>query len=125
LKAEITKLQKGRNAEDIAMEYLIVNGYEILATNWRSGKAEIDIIAKDFDHLVFIEVKSRSYDTLGKPENAVNAKKEQMIIRGATSYMDQHNYEGKIRFDVISIILRSEQDFDLEHFEDAFFPGLD
>ena len=125
MKSQPSHIQKGRMAEDIALEYLIVNGYNIIATNWRSGKSEIDIIATDFDHLVFCEVKSRSYDSLGKPESAVNPKKENMIIKGAISYMDKHNYEGKIRFDVISIVLRSDEDFDLEHFEDAFFPGLE
>lgn len=125
MKIPTSHIAKGRKAEDIAMEYLVVNGYEILATNWRSGRSEIDIIATDFDQLVFCEVKSRSYDSLGKPEIAINSKKEEMIIRGAVAFMNHQNYEGKFRFDVISIVLRSEEDFDLEHFEDAFFPGLD
>jgi putative endonuclease len=117
-------IEKGKLGENIALEYLIKNDYKILETNWRSGKAEIDIIAMDGDVLVFFEVKSRSTDFFGMPENAVNTKKEKLLVAAATSYMYEISYDWKIRFDIISIILRSANDFEFHHFRDAFFPGL-
>jgi len=116
--------EKGKLAENIALEYLIKNDYKVLEANWRSGRAEIDIIAMDGDTLVFFEVKSRSTDYFGMPENAVNAKKERLIVSAASRYMEHISYYWKIRFDIISIILRNEQDFDFYHYKDAFFPGL-
>ena len=47
-----------------------------------------------------------------------------MIVAGATSYMEQLDYNGQIRFDIVSLVLRTKDDFDIEHFKDAFFPGL-
>ena len=117
-------ITKGRVAENIAMEFLVKKGYDIVETNYRYKKAEIDIIAIDEGVLVFVEVKSRSSDIHGSPELGVNFKKMKMIVAGAVSYMEQIDYDGEIRFDIISILLRSSFDFDIEHYEDAFFPGL-
>ena len=62
----------GRHSEIMAQNYLMSIGYKILETNWRSGHKEIDIIAKDENIIVFVEVKSRTNDIFAKPEDAVN-----------------------------------------------------
>lgn len=115
---------KGKIAESIAIEYLQKSGYQIKEVNWRHKKSEIDIICTNKNQLVFCEVKSRSTNYFGAPEFGVTEKKKSMIVAGATSYMDIIDYDGQIRFDIISIILHSKEKFNIEHFEDAFFPGL-
>ncbi len=117
-------VNKGKIAETIAFDFLKSKGYEILELNWRFKRAEIDLIAREGNFLVFIEVKSRSNNDFGKPESSVGQKKKSMLTAGATSYMDMIDYDKDFRFDIISITLRSETDFNIEHFPDAFFPGL-
>lgn len=117
-------VSKGIISEDIAIEFLTSSGYDLLEVNWRSKRAEIDIIAKDGDVLVFVEVKSRSTAFFGDPARAVDHKKRKLLVAAATSYMDSIGYDWKIRFDIITIILRTKEDFTLEHYKDAFFPSL-
>lgn len=116
-------IETGRTGEKIAEEYLREKGYEILETNWRFSKAEIDIIARDKDEmLVFIEVKTRSYDYFGAPEAFVTPKKESLLFDAANRYMEMINHDWEIRFDVIGIILKDIGNYQLKHTEDAFYP---
>ena len=114
--------QKGDRGEAIALEYLISSGYTILETNWSAHKAEIDIIAKEADTLIFIEVKTRTSPTA--PEVAVTLRKQQLIASAAAQYQELIDHNWAIRFDIITINYYSPQNFNLEHFKDAFFPGL-
>ncbi len=118
-------LDIGNAGEQLARTFLEQKGYVILETNWRYKRAEVDIIAKEGEVLVFIEVKTRSTDAFGKPEEFITPHKENLLIAAASAYMEQINHEWAIRFDIISIIYRSAQHFQVEHFEDAFFPGLE
>lgn len=115
-------LKTGKRGEQLAVEYLERKGYQILHTNWRFSRAELDIVAKDGDILVFVEVKTRSYDHFGKPETAVTARKEYLIVDAASVYMETHGFDWEIRFDIIAIVLKSEREIELEHFRDAFIP---
>jgi len=117
-------IELGQKGEMLAAEFLIRSGHEIMAKNWKARKAEIDLITKDGDTLVFVEVKTKSYTYYGSPEEQVDTKKERLIISAASQYMDSIQYDWKIRFDIISIVFRSEEDFDLRHYPDAFFPGV-
>lgn len=90
--------------EKMAGEYLKRKGYEILEYNFRCRFGEIDIIAKDGEYLVFCEVKYRSNEKLGRPEEAVDAKKQKVISKCAAYYLlirRLHNIP--CRFDVVSI----------------------
>ena len=117
-------IKTGKKGEALALAYIKEKGYEILATNWRYRRSEIDIIAKDQKILVFIEVKTRSSDYFGKPESAVTNRKKQLLIDGGTAYMQEIMHTWEIRFDIIAIVLRSENDVEIQHYIDAFFPGL-
>lgn len=117
-------LETGKTGEKIAENFLKQKGYEILETNWRYKKAEVDIIAKDIDVLVFVEVKTRSNDYFGRPDAFITEKKEQFMATAASVYMEKINHDWEIRFDVISILLKTEKDYQIQHFKDAFFPGL-
>ena len=116
-------IETGKKGEDIAVSFLVSKGYEILETNWRSGHKEIDIIALDNDMLVIVEVKTRSTDYFGYPEEAVNKKKQQLLINAANAYVFKHDLSNEIRYDIISIILK-DNEVKIDHIEDAFFPGL-
>ena len=114
----------GNKGEALAIDFLEHKGYTILASNWRFKRAEVDIIAQEGSTIVFVEVKTRSYDHFGPADLAINAKKEGLITSAAHAYIDQHKYEGAIRFDVISILLQEHKMAKIEHLEDAFFWGL-
>ena len=109
----------GKRGEDLAVEYLIKLGYQILERNWRSGHKEIDIIAMKGDTLVAVEVKTRKSNTFGEPDIAVGVMKQRMLAWAADAYVRYRNLDVEVRFDVISIII-NEQGEHLEHIEDAF-----
>ena len=113
----------GQRGEQLAADYLIQKGYTVLDRNWRYGRAEMDIIAKDGATLVLAEVKTRSDDHFERPESAVDEKKRRLLARAAVAYMREIGHEWAIRFDILAVILRGDVFF-IDHFEDAFFPRL-
>jgi len=117
-------IKTGKKGEVLALEYIKNKGYKILETNWRYRRSEVDIIAMDQKTLVFIEVKTRSSDYFGKPEIAVTNRKKKLLVDAGTAYMQEVDHTWEIRFDIIAIVLRSENDIEIQHFIDAFFPGL-
>ncbi len=118
-------LDTGKKGEELAAQFLRENGLEILAINWRHGRAEVDIIARDGKVLVFVEVKTRSYDFFGKPEEFVNKTKTRLMANAAAAYMKANSHDWAIRFDIVSILMKNEKEWTVEHFRDAFFPGLE
>ena len=111
-------IEIGKKGEDMAVDYLKLRNYEILARNFRSGRIEIDIIARNGDILVFIEVKTRSGNEFGYPEESVDEAKQDAIETCAEEYLFQHGWEGDIRFDIIGISLNSPSP--IYHIIDAF-----
>ncbi len=111
----------GKKGEKFAKEMLVDKGYTIVETNWRFDKDEIDIIAKDGDELVIIEVKTRSTDFYGFPEDAVDIAKEGFLIRATEAYLEENNIDLDTRFDIVSIIL-NKQEMKTHHIVDAFYP---
>jgi putative endonuclease len=114
----------GRKGENMAIVFLQTAGYIVLQRNWRSGRAELDIIAMDNKTMVFIEVKTRSDDIFERPEDAVTPQKQSLITRAAMAYMRVSGHDWTIRFDIISVILRGGKPSQIDHIKDAFFPGL-
>ena len=95
----------GEKGEKQASVFLEKRGYRILAKNFRNRFGEIDIIAQDKDELVFVEVKTRTSDNFGTPEEAVNAKKLRKIMLVASEFMSEQGLEDvQPRFEVISIV---------------------
>ena len=111
----------GQEGEKIAAQYLKSKGYIIHHTNWRISHLEIDIIAEHNDELIFVEVKTRSSNEFGEPEEAVDYQKEKDLIRLANTYLENLQLEVFSRFDIIAIIL-NDSETSLTHFEDAFSP---
>lgn len=100
----------GKKGELLAQEYLIKQGYEIVETNKRFSRfCEIDIIAKNKDTLVFVEVKTRSSDFCGSPLEAITKSKYENIKTGLFSYLGETKIKYKnFRIDAISIVLNPE-----------------
>lgn len=109
----------GKLGEDLAVNYLVNKGYQILERNWRSGHKEIDIIALDGDTLVAVEVKTRKSNTYGEPDIAVGVMKQRMLIWAADAYVRYKNLDVDVRFDIVSIVITDSGEH-IEHIEDAF-----
>ena len=96
----------GRIGEDIAAKYLVNSNYEIIERNFRCKQGEIDIIAKEDDEIVFIEVKTRSSVICGRPSEAVNKLKKKHLIQTIKYYLYLNKLEDKnIRIDVIEVYI--------------------
>jgi putative endonuclease len=113
----------GMKGENIAARHLESAGYTILERNWKSGKHEIDIIAKNDKFIVFVEVKTRSDDYQVHPVEAVNIDKQRSLIIAANTYLQRHGIDKESRFDVITLIRKGDQ-YNIDHIEDAFYPTL-
>lgn len=110
----------GKLAENLAAEFLLKNGYKILARNFRFQKAEIDIISEKDDFIIICEVKARSTDVFNLPQEAVNKKKIRLLVSAANHYMKELNVTKEVRFDIISVLPDEKQNLTIEHIQDAF-----
>src|ERR1700744_6342623 len=115
-------LELGRKGEQLAKTLLLDAGYEILDENWTHGKAEIDLIAYKNKVIIFAEVKTRSSNSFGEPEDFVDARKQKLLIEAADEYIYLMEHEGEVRFDIISILFDKTDNYTLKHIEDAFWP---
>ena len=109
----------GNLGEALAADYLRKKGYRICEQNWYFKKAEIDIIAKKDDVLVIVEVKTRSTDDFGDPQDFITPKKVGHIVEAADEYVQRLQWDKEVRFDIIAIVLNSKEK-KIEHIEDGF-----
>ena len=104
------KQETGKSGEEIASIYLEKEGYIILERNFSCHQGEIDIIAKDKDEIVFIEVKTRTNNKYGLASEAVNKQKQNHLIRTIKYYIYINNYENNfIRIDVIEVYITNKK----------------
>jgi putative endonuclease len=115
----------GRKGEEMARDYLVGKGFSILDLNWRRGHKEIDIVARQGDEIVVVEVKTRTENYAEKPWEAVTDYKIKNIVEVADAWLRIHKVDLDTRFDVISILLFKDGSFSLEHIEGAFLPPVD
>ena len=101
------KAELGTKGEQIAGDYLMSKGYDIIRTNYRYKHAEIDLIAKLNGLLIFVEVKTRTNLNFGYPEDFVDDKKANKVMEGAEQYTYENNWDGDIRFDVVAITIKN------------------
>ena len=94
----------GKEGEKLAEEFLLKNGYQILEKNWRFKKAEVDIIAKKNEILAIIEVKTRSNNYFGNPQDFVNQKKIKLLVEAINQYVISKELDLEVRFDIIAIL---------------------
>jgi len=110
----------GKFGEELAVDFLEKNGYEILETNWVFDKAEIDIIAQKNGILAIVEVKTRSSIEFGLPQEFVKPKKIKLLLKAVDEYVVQNDLDVEVRFDIIAINKENNY-FNIEHIEEAFY----
>lgn len=109
----------GKYGEDVVIPYLKKNQYQILVRNFRCKQGEIDVIAKEKEELVFIEVKARSSSLYGNPIDGVNRKKQKCLYRSAQYFLYKYHLEKEaVRFDVIGIYIKN-QDYKMNHIKNV------
>lgn len=110
----------GASGEEIAVDYLISQGYVVFDRNWRSKSGEIDIVASEKfnsqDELIFIEVKTRSSRDYGDPIEAISATKYLRMYRLALEWLSENSASREAwRLDVISIVISRTQEIEIDH----------
>lgn len=116
---KLNKQALGKLGEQKACKYLTTKGYYILENNFRCKMGEIDIIAKDKNEIVFVEVKTRKSIKYGMPSEAINYNKRKHIYNAARYYILKNNLQtDAIRFDAIEVLLKDK--FYLHHIKGAF-----
>jgi putative endonuclease len=115
--------ETGIKGEELAEKYLRNAGYEILERNWRFGKNEIDIIARDKNFLVIAEVKTRRTANFGEPEEFVTRTKQKSLIKAANGYVMQKEIDLETRFDIVSVLYHGNS-YTVKQLKDAFYPTL-
>lgn len=118
-------LELGKQGEQLARTYFLKNYYEILEENWTFGKSEIDLIVYQDSTLVFVEVKTRSGNAFGEPEDFVDLPKQEQMQKAAEAYIRLMEHRGEVRFDIFSVLLNKNSEAILKHIPDAFWPGQD
>ena len=112
-------IEIGKKGELLAKDYLVLNNYNILDTNYRNKIGEIDIIAMHNGILVFIEVKTRTSIKFGYPYEAVNRKKQEKIIRSSMLYLQENRFRDiQLRYDIMEVYLTAN--VRINHIDNAF-----
>ncbi|HQQ67808.1 MAG TPA: YraN family protein [Candidatus Cloacimonadota bacterium] len=123
-----SKQDLARIGESLAAKYLEKQGYKLICRNFRTASGEIDLIVEKDQHIIFVEVKTRSHHSITSAVENIHFRKQQRISRTAYLYLKQNPQYGKhdTRFDAI-IVLHDKRDdsFGITHFTDAFLPVLD
>ena len=110
----------GRRGEDLAARHLAAKGYEILDRNWRCESGELDLVVRDEDDLVFVEVRTRRGQALGSPEESITPAKQARLIDLAQAYVQTHDWQGSWRLDAVAIEMdRRARLLRLDHYENA------
>lgn len=110
----------GTKGEDLAVDALLKKGYVILERNYIFQKAEVDIIAKKEDILAIVEVKTRSSNAFGNPQDFLKPKQIQRIVKAVDNYVTTNQLNVEVRFDIMAIVKNGTQ-FDIEHLENAYY----
>ncbi|GET45764.1 MAG: YraN family protein [Capnocytophaga felis] len=110
----------GKEAEQIAADFLVKNGHQILERNFTFGHAEIDIISQKGNTLHIVEVKARTSTAYGEPESFVSKQKIDLVIKATNHYIEKKDLDLEVQFDIISIVKNSIE-FNINYIEDAFY----
>jgi putative endonuclease len=112
--------ETGKEGELLARKFLEKEGYEIITTNWRYGRLELDIIAEKQGVLHIVEVKTLSSTSAGFPEEQVTHKKMDHLTRAADAFLHQYGKSVQLQFDIVSVVLK-EGDATYLHIQDIYY----
>jgi len=112
----------GPSGERAAEHYLKSEGWQLLARRWSGQRGEIDLIFRDGDTIVFVEVKARLSDSHGRPEEFVTLRKQQLLTRTALLYLKKNGWlDQRSRFDVVAILWpKGQAKPEIKHYRSAF-----
>jgi putative endonuclease len=110
----------GKKGEQLAVDFLLKNNYEIVERNYRFDKAEVDIITKKDSILAIVEVKTRSTVDFGNPQDFVKPKQIQRLVKAVDEYVTVNGLDVEVRFDIIAIVKEGGR-FNIEHLQNAFY----
>jgi putative endonuclease len=114
-------LRRGRLGERAARRHLRRLGMKFLTANFRSPRGEIDLIFRDVEGLVFVEVKTRSSEEWTRPAAAVDARKRRLLSQTALDYLKRlHHPQVKVRFDIVEVLLADGAVREVRHLPNAF-----
>jgi putative endonuclease len=111
----VTRIETGRKAEDLAAAFLQAKGMTIIEKNFRAKVGESDIVAKDRDEIIFVEVRARASRDFGGAAASVGGAKRRKLIRAANLWIQARKWDGACRFDVVAL-----EGGKLEHLPAAF-----
>lgn len=114
----------GKKGEELASVFLQTKGYKILHRNWVCEKDEIDIICSIQDLIVFVEVKTRSSELYGHPEEAVGKSKQEKLLRVIDAYLNEFQIDKEIRIDIVSVFKKGSKE-KIYHIVDAVAPSFE
>lgn len=114
-----SRVAQGAAAEDFALRYLEARGLRLVARNFRCRAGELDLILRDGEQLVFVEVRSRRYSQFGTPAESVTRTKQQKLLRAAAFYLQRQRLDLPCRFDVVAILQAGDAP-QVEWIQDAF-----
>ena len=120
----MNQCEKGRQAEYLAARYLRARGYRIWKSNWRWGKKELDLITLYRGELVIVEVKACDGNLINDPREVIDDAKQRNIVLATDAFIRLYDCQRPTRFDVISVVYRAGG-MEIEHVENAFFPGVE
>lgn len=120
MSGQYSRRQLGLEGEEAACRYLVSCGYEVVARNFRTRIAEIDLVMYDGDELVFVEVKTRRTTRFGHGSEAITVHKQKKIHGAALAYMQQHGAGRRFRFDAVIITKNYNGEVDIVHIQNAF-----
>ena len=115
-----THNELGIEGEKLAVAHLKTKGYDILETNYRFQKAEVDIIAHKAGIVAVVEVKTRTSADFGNPEEFISKKKIKLLVKAVDHYITENDLEVEVRFDAVAILMQ-KNDVTINHIEDAFY----
>jgi putative endonuclease len=111
----------GNKGEQLAADYLSTKGYTVIERNWRFRYAEVDIIAEKNNRLHFLEIKTRTSDKFGKPEESMSYKKMKMLKIAAEEYQYKYPQWKYLQFDVLAITIMNGMPTEYFLIEDVYF----
>jgi putative endonuclease len=110
----------GRRGEDLAARQLGAKGYQIVAQNWRCETGELDLVAREGECLVLVEVRTRRGRSMGSPEESITAAKQARLIALGEAYVQENDWGGDWRIDVVAIEMdRQGRVLRVDHYENA------
>lgn len=107
----------GKTGENIAHQYLLEKGYDIVSKNILLKKSEVDLIARFNGKLIFVEVKTRKSLDYSVQE-LISPSKQNALLRAAEYYKELHHLEEEIFFDLVCVILKNQNAYEIEHYQD-------